>query len=104
MHLFVLCDLRSAVCVFERLCFYSTIFIVFVIAVYSSMLNLSIQLPLLFYFVLYPVCITYPPQDPIILSSAAQRTEGRFVPVLGPTPSAATFWVATRGLKLLCAQ
>jgi len=71
-------------------CFYSTIFIALVIALYSSMLNLLIQLPLLFYFVLYPVWITYPPQDPIIRSSAAQRAEGRFVPVLGSTPSVAT--------------
>ena len=54
------------------------------------MLNLLIQLPLLFHFVLYPVWFTSPPQDPIIRSSAAQRTEGRFVPVLGSTPSAAT--------------
>jgi len=81
---------RSAACVFERLCFYSTIFIAFVIVVYSSMLNLLIQLTLLFYFVLYPVWITYPPQNPVIRSSAAQRTEGRFVPVLGSTPTAAT--------------
>jgi len=54
------------------------------------MLSLLIRLLLLFYFVLYPDWITYPPQDPIIRSSAAQRTEGRFVPVLGSTPSAAT--------------
>ena len=54
------------------------------------MLNLLIQLTLLFYFVLYPVWITYPPQNPVIRSSAAQRTEGRFVPVLGSTPTAAT--------------
>jgi len=54
------------------------------------MLNLLVQLPFLFYFVLYPVCITYPPQDPIIRSLAAQRAEGRFVPALGSTPSAAT--------------
>ena len=53
------------------------------------MLNLLTQLPLLFYFVLYPVWINYPPQD-IIRILAAQRTEGRFVPVLGSTPSAAT--------------
>jgi hypothetical protein len=62
----------------------------FVIALYSSMLNLLIQLALLFHFVLYPVWFTSPPQDPITRSSAAQRTEGRFVPVLGSTPSAAT--------------
>ena len=86
---YVLCNLRSAACVFERLCFYSNIFIAFVISHYSSMLNLLTQLPLLFYFVLYPVWINYPPQD-IIRILAAQRTEGRFVPVLGSTPSAAT--------------
>jgi len=90
VYLFVLRNLRSAVCVFERLCFYSTIFIAFVIAVYSPMLNLLIQLPLLFYFVFYPVWITYPPQDPIMRSSTAQRTEGRFVSVLGSAPSATT--------------
>jgi len=88
-YLFILRDLRSAACVFERLCFYSTIFIAFVIDLYSSTLNLLIQLPLLFYFVLYPVWITYPPQDPIIRSLATQRTEGRFVSVLGSTSSAA---------------
>jgi len=87
---FVLRNLRSAACVFERLCIYSTTFIAFVIAVRSSMLDFLIPLPFLLYFVLYPVWITYPPQDPIIRSSAAQRTEGRFVPVLGSTPSAAT--------------
>ena len=64
--------------------------LLFVIALYSSILNLLIQLLLLFYFVLYPVWITYPPQDPIIRSSATPRSEDRFVPVLGSTPSAAT--------------
>jgi len=64
--------------------------VLFVIVFYSSMLNLLIQLALLLYFVLYPVCITSPPQEPIIRSSAAQRTEGRFVPILGSTPRAAT--------------
>jgi len=53
-------------------------------------LNLLIQLALFFYFVLYPVWLTSPPQDAIIRSSAVQRTEDRFVPVLGSTPSAAT--------------
>ena len=43
-HMLVLRDLRSAVCVFEGLSFYSTIFIVFVIVSYSSMLSLLIQL------------------------------------------------------------
>jgi len=64
--------------------------LLFAIALYSSTLNLLIQLALLFYFVLYPVWFTSLPQDPIIGSSAAQRTEGRFVPVLGSTRSAAT--------------
>jgi len=64
--------------------------LLFVISLYSSMLNLLIQLALLFYCVLYPVWCTSPPQDPIIRSSAAQRTEDRFVPVLGSTPSTAT--------------
>jgi len=54
------------------------------------MLNLLIQLRLLFYFVLYPVWITYPPQDPIIRGSDCERTEGRLVPLLGSTPSDAT--------------
>jgi len=54
-HMVVLRNLRSAACVFERLCFYSTIFIAFVIALHSSMLNWLVELPLLFYFVLYPV-------------------------------------------------
>ena len=89
-YIFVLRNLRSAACVFERVCFHSTIFIALVIALYSSVLNFLIQLALLFYFVLYPVWFTSPPQDPIIRSSAAQGTEGRFVPVLGSTPSAAT--------------
>jgi len=75
---------------FERLCFCSTIFIAFAIVFCSSMLSLSIHLLLLFYFMLYPVWVTYPPQDPIIQSSAAQRTDSRFVPALGSTPSAAT--------------
>ena len=61
--MFVLRDLRSATCVFEILCFYPTIFIASVIALYSSMLNLLIQLPSLFYPVLYPIWITYPPQS-----------------------------------------
>ena len=65
------------------------------------MLSLSRQLLLLFYFVLYPVWVTYPTQDPIIRGSAAQRTEGRFVPVLGSTPSAPIFWVATRGINIM---
>ena len=39
-HMFVLRDLRSALCVFEGLSFYSTIFIAFVIVSYSSMLSL----------------------------------------------------------------
>jgi len=64
--------------------------LLFVIAVYSSMLNFLIQLALLFYFVLYPVWFTSPPKDPIIWSSVAQRTKGRFVPVHRSTPSAAT--------------
>ena len=88
--MFVLHNLRLAACVFERLCSCSNIFIAFAIAVYSSALNLLIKLPLLFYFMLYPVCITSRPQDPIIRSSAAKRTKGRFEPVLGSTPSAAT--------------
>ena len=58
------------------------------------MLNLLIQLALLFYFVLYPVWFTSPPQDPTIRSSAAQRTAGTFVPVLGSTPSAAALLVS----------
>ena len=97
-YIFVLRNLRSSVGVFKGLCFYSTIFIVFVIAVYSSMLSLLIQLLLLFYFVLYPVWITYPPQDPIIRSPAARRTEGRYVSVLGQHLVPLPFWVATRGL------
>jgi len=68
--------------------------LLFVIALYSSMLNLLIQLALLFYFVLYPVWFTSPPQDPTIRSSAAQRTAGTFVPVLGSTPSAAALLVS----------
>jgi len=64
--------------------------LLFIIALYSSILNLLIQLALFFYFVLYPVWLTSPPQDAIIRSSAVQRTEDRFVPVLGSTPSAAT--------------
>jgi len=65
------------------------------------MFSLSRQLLLVFYFVLYPVWVTYPPQDPIIRSSAAQKTEGRFVPVLGSTPGDPTCWVATRGLNIM---
>jgi len=59
--MFVLRNLRSASCVFEKLCSYSTISTAFIIAVYSSVLNLLIQLSFLFYLVLYPVSITYPP-------------------------------------------
>jgi hypothetical protein len=92
MGMFVLYKLRSAVCVFEGSCFYSIIFFTFVIVFYPSMLSFLIQLLLLFYFLFfsYPAWITCPPQDPNIRSSAAQRTESRFVPVLGSTPSAAT--------------
>ena len=75
---------------FERLYFHSSSFIVIVIVFFSSMLSLSIQLLLLYYFVLCSVSINYPPQDPIIWSSAAERTKGRLVRALGSTPSAAT--------------
>ena len=84
---YVICDW---LCVCLKDCFCSTIFIAFAIVFCSSVLSLSIQLCLLFYFVLYPVWVTYPPQDPIIQSSAAQRTDDRFVPAFGLTPSAAT--------------
>ena len=64
--------------------------LLFVIDLYSSMLNLLIKLALLFYFVLYPGWFTSPPQDPNIRRSAGQRTEGRFMPVLGSTLSTTT--------------
>jgi len=54
-HMLVLRDLRSAMCVFEGLSFYSTIFIAFVIVSYNSMLSLLIQL--LCYFILCCILI-----------------------------------------------
>ena len=73
-------------------------FLDFVTVFYSSVLSVLIQLLLLFYFVLYPDWITYPPQDPIIRSSAVQKTDGRLVPVLGSTPSAVTLLGSYREL------
>jgi len=88
MSLYWVINVRLCACVWDYVLI--QLFITLLIVVYYSMLRLLIQLPLLYYFVLYLGWLTLPHKTPLPRAGRLKGPWADFVPVLGLAPSVAT--------------